>query len=270
MFLIGYLSMLAVGLTIGLIGAGGAILTVPIMVYLFDVPALLATSYSLFIVGTSSVFGLIRYHRDRLIDYHTATVFALPSIVGTYVTRRGLLPLIPDKILISHLAIINKDQIILTVFAMVMLAASLSMIRGHAPNPPQSGRAANRLRLGGLGFVVGAVAGFIGAGGGFLIIPALVLVVGMPMAMAVGTSLLIVAANSLIGFTGDVLAAVPMEWFFLLKVTGVALLGIVFGIHVSKRVEPSQLKKVFGWFVLANGCYILIRQILATGAANGG
>jgi len=268
--MIGYLSMLAVGLTIGLIGAGGAILTVPIMVYLFDIPALLATSYSLFIVGTSSVFGLTRYHRERLIDYKTATVFAVPSIVGTYVTRRGLLPLIPDKISIGNLAVIDKDQIILTVFALVMLAASVSMIKSHAPHPRQSGSVSDRLLLASLGFLVGSVAGFIGAGGGFLIIPALVVVVGMPMAVAVGTSLLIVAANSLIGFIGDVLAAVTLEWFFLMKVTGVALIGIIFGVNVSKRVEPSRLKKGFGWFILANGCYILIRQILATGAASGG
>ncbi|MEN9834843.1 MAG: hypothetical protein RL011_1036 [Pseudomonadota bacterium] len=257
--------MFGVGLTIGLIGAGGAILTVPIMVYLFNVSALLATSYSLFIVGASSLVGWIRYHRDGLVDYSTATLFALPSLVGMYATRRMLLPLIPNEISLGGLEAVSKDQVILTVFSVVMLVASIAMIRGPAPEHQDKGHARNTFALVGLGILVGSVAGFIGAGGGFLIIPALVVLNQMPMNLAVGTSILIVATNSILGFLGDVMADVSVDWIFLAKVTSISMIGIVFGVSLSKRIEPGRLKKGFGWFVLANGCYVLLRQVLGTG-----
>ncbi len=267
-YLSGYLSMFMVGLTLGMIGGGGAILTVPIMVYLFHVPAVLATSYSLFVVGASSLFGLMRYHRDRLVDYLTAVVFALPSFAGTYATRRVMLPMIPNVIGFQDSLSLSKDQLVIVVFAVVMVAASFSMIRGNkveAVDSVDGEQSRSRWGLAVVGFLVGAVAGFVGAGGGFLIIPGLVVLNRMAMPLAVGTSLLIVATNSLIGFIGDVLAAVPIDWSFLFKVTVLSMVGVIVGVGLSRQISPNKLKKGFGWFVLANGCYILLRQVLVGG-----
>lgn len=260
MEVIGYIAMLFVGATLGIIGGGGAILTVPIMVYLFNTSAVLATSYSLFIVGVSSLFGVWRYHQNRLVDYRTAIYFALPSFVGTYLARRELMPRIPTVIFQIGDGSFSKDQLVMTVFAFVMIAASVSMIRkGKATESSTSGDR-NTLLLSLLGLAVGFVAGFVGAGGGFLIIPALVVMVRMPMAMAVGTSLLIISANSLFGFAGDFLAAAQMNWSFLASTTGLALVGIFVGSYAARFVSASKLKPGFGWFVFLMGAYILFQQ----------
>lgn len=261
----GYLAMLAVGASLGLIGGGGAILTVPIMVYLFNTPAILATSYSLFVVGASSLFGVWRYHQEKLVDYPTAVAFALPSFIGTYVARRLLMPLLPEVILQLDFFIFKKDQLVMVVFALVMLGASVAMIRSPKTSEVPVKRAPMRpqLLLPGLGFVVGFVAGFVGAGGGFLIIPALVVFAQVPMAMAVGTSLLIIAANSLVGFGGDVLAGNVMDWRFLIVTTFIALVGIFAGSYAARFVPASKLKPAFGWFVLVMGIYIMSRQVIS-------
>jgi uncharacterized membrane protein YfcA len=258
---LGYVAMLFVGGSLGLIGGGGAILTVPIMVYLFKIPAVVATSYSLFVVGLSSLFGVLRYHKERLVDYRTAVVFSLPSFLGTYLARRVFMPWIPDTILQFGDASLSKDRLVMVVFACVMVGASWSMIRGTKIGRVVDTRG-HSWTLAGLGLVVGFVAGFVGAGGGFLIIPALVVTCGIPMQTAVGTSLLIIAANSLTGFSGDLIAGVNLDWLFLLKATGMALIGIFLGSSAARYVPSSKLKPAFGWFVLISGVYIMGRQIL--------
>jgi uncharacterized membrane protein YfcA len=253
--------MLFVGGTLGLIGGGGAILTVPIMVYLFNTPAVLATSYSLFIVGISSLFGVWRYHQEKLVNYTTAINFALPSFVGTYLARRVLMPILPDVIFKIGESSFSKDQLVMTVFALVMLGASVSMIRGGKDSDSSAFVSPSRWLLGTLGLGVGFVAGFVGAGGGFLIIPALVVFAGMPIAKAVGTSLLIISANSLFGFGGDILSSNKMEWSFLTITTGIALVGIFIGSYAARFVPASKLKPAFGWFVLLMGSYIMFTQL---------
>lgn len=260
MEIIGYIAMLFVGGTLGLIGGGGAILTVPIMVYLFNTPAVLATSYSLFVVGISSLFGVWRYHQEKLVDYPTAVNFALPSFMGTYIARRVLLPKLPDVIFKIGESSFSKDQLVMTVFGLVMVGASISMIRGGKDSDVSASVSPNRWLLGTLGLGVGFVAGFVGAGGGFLIIPALVVLAGMPMANAVGTSLLIIAANSLFGFGGDIVAVKEMAWSFLMLTTAIALVGIFVGSYAARFVPASKLKPAFGWFVLLMGGYIMFSQ----------
>ena len=258
----GYVAMLFVGGALGLIGGGGAILTVPIMVYLFGQSPILATSYSLFIVGVSSIFGVWRYHQKALVEYATAVNFALPSFLGTYLARRVLLPNIPEIVFQLGDVQVDKSQFVMMVFALVMLGASISMIRGRKVDSPSSQKASrNYLLLALLGLAVGFVAGFVGAGGGFLIIPALVVFGGMPMASAVGTSLLIIAANSLFGFSGDLLAATIIDWGFLVTVTIISLFGILAGTYAAGFVPASKLKSGFGWFVLLMGSYILVTQL---------
>lgn len=252
--------MLFVGGTLGLIGAGGAILTVPIMVYLFNTPAVLATSYSLFVVGISSLFGVWRYHQEELVDYPTAINFALPSFMGTYLARRVLMPQLPAVIFQIGESLFSKDQLVMTVFALVMVGASVSMIRRGNDSGGSADMTTSRWLLGIMGLGVGLVAGFVGAGGGFLIIPALVVLAGMPMAKAVGTSLLIIAANSLFGFGGDILAGSEMAWSFLVLTTSIALVGIFVGSYAGRFIPASKLKPAFGWFVLLMGSYVLFTQ----------
>ncbi len=262
MDLAGYIAMLLVGASLGLLGGGGAILTVPIMVYLFGKSPTLATSYSLFIVGVSSLFGVWRYHSKKLVAFRVAVNFAAPSFFGTFAARRLLMPALPDVILRADGLTIRKDQLIMLVFALVMLGASASMIRRSGDGVAlRLSTGDGRLTLGLLGLAVGFVAGFVGAGGGFLIIPALVVVAKMEMPTAVGTSLLIISANSLFGFAGDLAASKEIDWRFLGTTTGIALIGISFGTYVSRFIPTSKLKPAFGWFVLVMGGYVLLSQL---------
>ncbi len=261
MEIVGYGAMLFVGVTLGLLGGGGAILTVPILVYLFSAPAVMATSYSLFVVGISSLFGVWSYHQKKLVDYRAALTFALPSFIGTYLARRVLLPLLPSVIFHYKEVPFTKDQLIMTIFALVMVGASASMIqKGKVIDAAVHKVSQGPLLLVALGLAVGFVAGFVGAGGGFLIIPSLVVLARMSMPKAVGTSLLIISANSLFGFGGDLLAHIGTEWPFLMGITSLALLGTWGGTRLAHWVPASQLKPTFGWFVLVMGSYIILRQ----------
>lgn len=255
--------MILVGVVLGLLGGGGAILTVPILVYLFHVPPVLATTYSLFVVGMSSLYGVWRYHRDRLVDYRVAFVFAIPSFLGTYLARRVLTPAMPE--IVFHLGgrPFTKNDVIMMVFAIVMLSASRAMIRNNpAPEPnPEKGASQNLVLMILLGALVGFLAGFVGAGGGFLIVPALAIVAKIPMTRTVGTSLLIIAASSLVGFGGDFLAGVPLDWFFLACISILSSVGIFIGSYFSRFVRPVHLRKSFGWLVLVMGVFILFMQI---------
>jgi len=243
MAMIGLVAMGIVGIVLGLIGGGGAILTMPILVYIFAIPPALATSYSLIVVGLVSVVGVWRYHLQGLVEYRTALVFLLPSLFGTYAARHLLLPRIPNVVLESSVLNVTKDQLIMVVFAVVMLAASTSMIRpGSKETSMQKAESAHMGKLILLGLSVGFVAGFVGAGGGFLIIPALVVWGRLPMSRAVATSLFIIATNSLVAFGGDLLSHIRVDWAFLGRLTAVAALGLLAGVRLSREVRPAILK----------------------------
>jgi uncharacterized protein len=260
--LVGYIAMVFVGLVLGLIGGGGAILTMPILVYLFSIKPTLATSYSLFIVGCSSVFGVWRYHLQGLVDYRNAVLFLIPSFVGTHLARRIVLPSIPQDIAQFGAFTLGKDQLIMIVFAMVMVAASVSMIRKQPTKPDRKAKGPATVKLLLLGLAVGFVAGFVGAGGGFLIIPALVVVAGLSMNIGVATSLFIISANSLVGFAGDLLTQVSIDWTLLGASSACSAIGLFAGVRLSKYVSAASLKSGFGWFVLLMGMWILGRQLI--------
>ena len=263
MVFLGLAAMGIVGVVLGLIGGGGAILTMPILVYLFSIPPSLATSYSLFVVGLVSVLGVWRYHLKGFVEYRTAILFVLPSFVGTYAARHVLLPSVPAVVLDSPTFQVSKDQLIMVIFAVVMVAASVSMIRprsGVVSDADERGLQIGKLAT--LGLLVGFIAGFVGAGGGFLIIPALVVWGRLPMTRAIATSLFIIAANSLVAFGGDLMSQVSVDWFFLGRLTAVAALGLLGGVRMSRMISPSILKVTFGWFVLVMGGLILIKQVL--------
>lgn len=261
---LGYLASLLVGVALGLVGGGGSILMVPILVYLFQVHPVRATGYSLFVVGVASLIGAWQYGRQGLLAVKQGLAFALPAFVGVLVARRFFLPALPDVIWETAHGTLTKDMAIMVAFAVVMVLASRAMIRPpkqHDKAPDASGGLSVRFSLQGLG--VGFVTGVLGAGGGFLVVPPLVLLGGLPMKTAVGTSLMIIAANSLWGFATDLMAGKTVQWPFLLGVTTMAGLGIFMGQRLAAKVPGEHLKKGFGWFVLGMGLLILAQQILA-------
>lgn len=264
MEIFGYVASLFMGLSLGLIGGGGSILTVPILVYIFAINPVLATAYSLFIVGLTAFFGGLFYLKKGDVDLKTGFVFAVPSFVGVYLTRAYVIPKLSDPVFSWGTSVVSKPLFIMIVFALLMVVASISMIRTKRPAKTSvpALQTSRRLLLISLeGLVVGTITGFVGAGGGFLIIPALVLIVGMPMKIAVGTSLFIIAVKSLLGFVGDVQHQAFIDWTLLLTVAGVAVAGLFVGVSLSKKVSEQSLKKGFGYFVLLMGTVILLDQI---------
>lgn len=260
---LGLLSSLLIGLSLGLVGGGGSILTVPVLVYLLGVEPVLATAYSLFIVGFTSAVGVYPKYKEGLVDVRTALIFGAPSIAAVFLTRKMIVPAIPADVLHFGDWVLTKSVLLMILFAGLMLAASISMIRDAKKDNAESQRSLsfNYPLIVLEGTVVGILTGLVGAGGGFLIIPALVMLTKLPMKKAVGTSLLIIAAKSLIGFTGD-LSAQTMDWSLLLAVTLMAVLGIFIGNTLSKKIDGGKLKKGFGWFVLVMGVYILLKETL--------
>ncbi len=261
----GYAAAVAMGISLGLIGGGGSILTVPTLVYLMSVNPVLSTSYSLFVVGTTALAGSVNYMRKGLVDYGTVFLFGIPSIVAVYLTRKFLVPMLPAELFTIQEFTMTRDIFVLVVFAVLMVFASVSMIRKTTRGKTAlSGNRTPALRNGLVlleGLVVGTLTGLVGAGGGFLIIPALVLLAGLPMKQAVGTSLLIIAAKSLIGFTGDI-GSQPIDWTFMLGFTALAVAGTFVGSYIARFISDEKLKPLFGWFVLAMGSYILIKELL--------
>jgi uncharacterized membrane protein YfcA len=272
--LIGYVAALLMGGTLGVIGGGGSILTVPILVYLFEVSPVNATAYSLFIVGLTGLVGAIGYIRAGTIDYRATWIFGIPSLVGVFLTRRFLMPSLPETIWSAARFSLSKELFIMLVFALVMLTAAIPMIRRRArsdPNPSLGGSAENdaaasrRHSIGPLaaieGLVVGAITGFVGAGGGFLIIPTLVLLLRLPVKTAIGTSLLIIAIKSLLGFSGDLLGSLVIDWSLLFRFSALSIGGILLGVVFSRRIPGARLQSAFGWFILATGSCILLKEL---------
>ena len=262
MEVIGYFASLLIGISLGLIGGGGSILTVPVLVYLFKVEPVTAAAYSLFIVGATSLVGAFPKYKKGEINIKTAIVFGIPSIVSVYSTRAFLVPAIPDEIFTIGSFVATKSFMTMLIFAVLMVFASVSMIKSKKEVDDEEGEQVFNYPMILLeGTVVGLITGLVGAGGGFLIIPALVLFSKLPMKQAIGTSLLIIAAKSLIGFTGD-LGHQSINWNLLLFVTILAIAGIFIGNAMGNKIAADKLKKGFGWFVLVMGIYIIFREFL--------
>ena len=265
MVMVGFFLAALVGLSLGLIGGGESILTVPILVYVIGINPVLATSYSLFIVGTTSLVGAFNYYTKGFVHFRNAIYFGLSSVTTIFIIRKELVPLIPPVIFANGHFKVTQSMATMVLFALLMLFASLSMIKSNSAQihtsqePSKKESAITKLLL--IGMLVGTVTGLLGAGGGFLIIPALVLILKMPMKQAIGTSLLIIALNSLIGFVGDI-GHFDIDWKFLILITSIAILGILMGGHLAKKIAGQNLKKAFGWFVLLMGISILVKEII--------
>ena len=259
--ILGYFGALLMGVVLGLIGSGGSILTVPILVYLLAINPLTATAYSLFAVGATSLVGTIQNIKKKLVDFRTAIVFAIPAFIAVYITRKFIIPALPEHLFYVGNFAVTRDIGIMLFFAVIMILASISMII-------EKKRKVDIVELVKFnypliileGAIVGVLTGIVGAGGGFLIIPALVILAKLPMKKAVATSLLIIAVKSLIGFIGDI-ETMEIDWGFLLAFTAISVVGIFLGIYLNRFIPGKKLKKAFGWFVLAMGVYIVYMEL---------
>ncbi len=259
--IIGYILAVFVGITLGMLGSGGSILSVPILVYVMSIEPTLATAYSLFVIGTTSLVGGIHKAKQKLVDFNKVVLFGIPAVISVFITRKFLVPKIPDSIFSTENFTLSKSILIMVVFAVVMIFASFRMIKPLKEKIVVDGEKHNYYKIVLLGILIGLLSGFVGAGGGFLIVPTLLFFAKTPMKMAVGTSLFIVSSQSLIGFTGDIIEKRIIDWKLLLLFTLASIIGIFIGNFLSKKAEDDKLKTSFGWFVLAMGIYIIIREL---------
>jgi len=258
MEILGYVGALFIGLVLGLTGGGGSILTVPILVYLMSISPVTATAYSLFIVGTTSTFGAIQNYRKNLVDIKNGFIFAIPSFIAVYLTRKFIVPRIPEIIIESPI-LITKNTFLMLFFAVIMIFGALSVLKKKSQDINNEEKR-NLILIGIQTFTIGIIIGLVGAGGGFLIIPSLILFAKLPMRKAVGTSLFIIAMNSLVGFIGDV-QNLEIDWTFLLTFSAISVVGIFIGMYLTKYTNESQLKKIFAYFVLVMAAIILLKEM---------
>lgn len=258
---IGYMAAVLIGIILGVIGAGGSILTIPVLVYLMNIKPIDATSYSLFIVATSAFIGAIGYYKNKLICFRTVIAFGIPSVISIFLTRRYLLHLIPNKLFIIGETIFTRDMTLMILLAVLMLLSSYSMIKKKVVTIEDNSNAPyNYFSILQQGIIIGVLVGLVGAGGGFLIIPALVMLAKLPIKKAIGTSLAIIVINSFIGFLSD-FSRHEFDWQFLFLFSGLAVMGILFGTYLSKFISGAKLKPTFGWFVLIVGIYIISKEL---------
>ena len=254
-----YLSAILVGFVMGLLGGGGSILTIPIFVYLFDIAPVVATAYSLFVVGATATVGTFKNFKNKNINLRIGLLFGIPSFIGTYITRRYILPNMPDHIFSIGTIDISKDLVIMILFAIMMISASVSMIRSRE-KPLGDKLKAKPIIVILLGLIIGLITGVIGAGGGFIIVPALIFLTHLDIKIAIGTSLFVIMMKSFIGFLGD-LQTTSMDWKFLITFAVLAAIGILVGVKVAKRTKAASLKRIFGWFILVVGIYVIFKEV---------
>ncbi len=263
MLIVGLVAALFMGITLGVFGAGGSILTVPILFFLLGVGAAEATAYSLFIVGVTALFGAYSYFKQGLIQFNIGFAFAIPAFIGVYSVRLLLMPTLPEHIANFGHYNLSKDGLILIVFSAIMMMAAYAMIKPSTNQVEHTDKKLNYPLIAMEGLLVGGVTGFVGAGGGFLIIPALVILAGLNMKEAVGTSLMIIAFKSLLGFVGDIQAGLVIDWLLLFEVVALSIIGVLIGERMCRHLDSNKLKPAFGYFVLVMGIVIMGREALA-------
>lgn len=257
----GYLGALLAGLLLGLMGSGGSILSIPIFTYLFHISPITTTAYSLFVVGTTASIATLRSWKKGFIDFRVTLVFGIPAFFAVYIVRKYVLPIIPFELMSFSGFTLTRDTAIMVFFGIIMFLASISMIlKKKLSKEEHYIRPINNALIILVGVVIGLLTGIIGIGGGFLIIPALVFILDLPMKKAIATSLFIIALKSLIGFAGE-FGNLEINWSFLLGFTGISVIGICIGTYISSYIDGKNLKKYFGWLVLSISVAILYKEL---------
>ena len=260
--ILGFVGALLVGITLGLIGSGGSILSLPIFVYLFGLNPIIASAYSLFTVGITSLIGSIKNIKFKLIDFNTSLYFSLSAAISVYITRKYLINLIPEEIITIGNLLITKEKFLMLFFALLIYFAGIAMIKKRVDKSQNQRRKSKYDKVLILieGAVVGVVTGLVGAGGGFIIIPVLVLFSKLNMKNAIATSLIIISIKSLIGFIGDIENHI-IDWEFLIMFSLISILGIYIGQAIGLKIDGSKLKKGFGYFVIVVASCVVLKEI---------
>lgn len=254
--IIGYLGLLFMGICLGLLGAGGSILAIPIFIYFFKIPVLKSTTYSLCVVSVVALLAFFKSRKEAVL--HKALHFAVPSVLGVFISRSFILPHLP-----SSLGPLSLNKALILLLISFMFAASYFMIKPlNIKNESSKGQNIKTIYVQLLGLFVGVFMGFLGSGGGFLIIPILVLFLKLDMKQAVPTSLSIIAINSYVGFLSDKTSLNVTDYTQLLKFLFIAILGMLIGILLSKKIDASKLKTIFGWFILIISTIILLKEFI--------
>ncbi len=258
---LGYFGALAIGVVLGLIGSGGSLMAIPIFTYLFQLGPITTTAYSLFVVGTAATIGALRNFKKRLVNLRIVLFFGIPAFVSVFLVRKFLIPAIPEKLFNIYGYVVTQHIAIFFLLAILMLASGYPMImRNKVDDSQQAPLYYNYPFMAFSGVVIGVLTGVIGVGGGFLIVPSLVLCLHLPMKKAVATSLFIIALKSLIGFMGDIFS-LDINWSFLLGFTFISVLGILLGSYFSSFVNGEKLKKYFGWFLVVIALSIFVKEL---------
>lgn len=265
MEILSYIAFVIAGLLIALLGGGGSILIVPLLVYVFRLDIVTATAYSLLLLAISSSFASFDYFKRKLLDYKVFLLFGIPSIVSVYFTRTYFLRIVPAKVEWLNGQTIERSSLIMVLFAALMIVAGVSLIRKRKEKVQDEEHCAhcslfNKFLLVLQGALVGFLTALVGAGGGFLIVPMLILFAKMPVKKAIGTSLLLIFTQSLVGFLSNV-NGLEMDWQFLAGIVVLVLLGIAMGIRLSKRIEGAKLRPLFGYFVLLFSVVVLYKEL---------
>jgi uncharacterized membrane protein YfcA len=256
-----YTASVVIGLCLGLIGAGGSILTIPVFVYILKTDPAISTVYSMFIVGICSLTGSILSFFKKLVDLKAAILFGMPSVAGVFIARKLIFPAFPEKLFSIHSFAVSKDFFIMISLAVIMFFISVKMLRKKCKaiiiaDDEDKRRAALFLLQ---GIITGIISGLLGVGGGFLIVPALLLWLRLPMKTAIGTTLFIITINSVAGFVSSY-TSVFIEWPLLVKFALGAIAGILAGTKLSEKIQADNLKKALGWFIIVTSVYVLFKQ----------
>ena len=262
MELLGYIMALFIGISLGLFGGGGSILAVPVLAYLFSLDEKVATAYSLFIVGFAALVGGIKQNINNNVDWITAVVFGIPALIGVWIVRHYVIPELPDVLFDIGDFAISRRMGMFGVFIVLMVAAALSMLKENTRKGGSGDISYNYPLILIEGLIVGTVTGLVGAGGGFLIIPALVVLTNLDIKKAIGTSLVIIALKSILGFFLADALIMSIDWNFLIVFTSITITGIFLGVYIGNFIDGNKLKKGFGYFILAMSIFMFIIEFL--------
>ena len=260
LFAVGYCLAVFIGFCLGLIGGGGSILVIPVLVIFFGIDPVPATTYSLCIVGLTALAGAVGQVRNSNVDYSKLLQFGITSVLSLFIVRRWIMPLIPETIFRSDSFLLSRAVLVMVCFSLLMLIAGIKMIKPG--KLPQAAGQNNPVRLALQGIITGAITGFIGIGGGFIIVPSLVLFAGLSMKKAIGTSLFIITVNCLVGLLTNISEVGNMDYNFLTLFCALTITGIIFGTWLTKYIPDKNLKPAFGWIIIGMSTIVFLRSFI--------